>query len=80
MLLDESRARNPYSRSVPDSNGGITAVSPDGETVEHTPLPDALTTNICFGGSELRTAYATLSSTGKLVSFAWPRAGLRLHY
>ena len=61
-------------------NGGITAVSPDGETVEHTALPDALTTNICFGGPGLRTAYATLSSTGKLVCFAWPRAGLRLHY
>ena len=61
-------------------NGGITAVSPDGETVEHTALPDALTTNICFGGSGLRTAYATLSSTGKLVSFEWPRAGLALNY
>lgn len=61
-------------------NGGITAVSPDGETLEHTPLPDALTTNICFGGADLRTAYATLSSTGRLVSFAWPRPGLALHY
>ncbi len=61
-------------------NGGITAVSPDGNTVEHTPLPDALTTNVCFGGPELRTAFATLSSTGKLVCFEWPRAGLQLNY
>ena len=61
-------------------NGGITAISPDGETVEHIPLPDPLVTNICFGGADLRTAYATLSGTGALVSFDWPRQGLRLHH
>jgi gluconolactonase len=61
-------------------NGGITAISPDGTKVDHVPLPDPLVTNICFGGgSELRTAYVTLSGTGKLVSFDWPRPGLRLH-
>ena len=49
-------------------NGGITAISPDGETIEHTPLPDPLVTNICFGGADLRTAYVTLSGTGALVS------------
>jgi gluconolactonase len=58
--------------------GGITAISPDGLQVEHHPLPDALVTNICFGGDDLRTAYATLSGTGQLVRFEWPRAGLRL--
>jgi gluconolactonase len=61
-------------------NGGITAISPDGERVEHIPLPDPLVTNICFGGPDLRTAYATLSGTGALVSFDWPRPGLRLHH
>ncbi|MFL6204933.1 MAG: SMP-30/gluconolactonase/LRE family protein [Acidimicrobiales bacterium] len=61
-------------------NGGITAISPDGETVEHIGLPDPLVTNICFGGPDLRTAYATLSGTGALVSFEWPRPGLRLHH
>jgi gluconolactonase len=61
-------------------NGGITAISPDGGTVEHLPLPDPLVTNICFGGPDLRTAYATLSGTGALVSFEWPRQGLRLHH
>jgi gluconolactonase len=59
-------------------NGGITAISPDGGTVQHTPLPDPLVTNICFGGPNLRTAYATLSATGQLVSFDWPRGGLGL--
>ena len=59
-------------------NGGITAVSPDGATVEHTPLPDLLVTNICFGGEDLRTAYVTLSGTGKLAAIDWPRPGLKL--
>lgn len=61
-------------------NGGITAISPDGRQIEHTPLPDSLTTNICFGGPGLRTAYATLSGTGRLVSFDWPRPGLALNF
>ena len=61
-------------------NGGITAISPDGGETEHHPLPDPLVTNICFGGSDLRTAYATLSGSGQLVSFEWPRPGLRLHH
>jgi gluconolactonase len=59
-------------------NGGITVVAPDGSSSEHVPLPDPLTTNIAFGGPELRTAFATLSSSGRLVSFEWPRPGLAL--
>lgn len=61
-------------------NGGITAISPDGATVNHIALPDPLVTNVCFGGPDLRTAFATLSATGQLVAFEWPRPGLRLHY
>lgn len=59
-------------------NGGITAISPDGSQVEHHATGDLVTTNICFGGDDLRTAYVTCSSTGRLVSFEWPRPGLRL--
>ncbi|MCO8126906.1 SMP-30/gluconolactonase/LRE family protein [Acidimicrobiia bacterium EGI L10123] len=59
-------------------NGGVTSISPDGETVEHTPFGDPLVTNICFGGDDLRTAYITLSGTGQLVKTTWPRPGLRL--
>jgi len=59
-------------------NGGITAISPDGTQVEHYATGDVITTNICFGGDDLRTAYVTCSSTGRLVSFRWPRPGLRL--
>ncbi len=61
-------------------NGGITVISPDGASVEFIPTGDPLTTNICFGGPELKTAYITLTSTGKLVAMDWPRPGLKLHY
>ena len=46
--------------------------------VEQYKLPDPMVTNVCFGGKDLRTAYATLSMTGTLVSFEWPRPGLAL--
>src|SRR5918993_997327 len=58
---------------------GITAFSPDGTRAEYTPLPDPLTTNICFG-PDGRTAFATLSGTGQLVAFDWPRPGGRLAF
>jgi gluconolactonase len=61
-------------------NGGITIVSPDGSSVRHIPMPDRWATNICFGGPDLRTAYITLSSTGRLVAMPWDRPGLRLNY
>jgi gluconolactonase len=60
--------------------GGISVHSPDGASVELIPLPDRLTTNICFGGPDLRTAFVTLSSTGKLVSVPWPTPGLPLNF
>jgi gluconolactonase len=60
-------------------NGGITVISPDGRHVEHTPMPDPMTTNICFGGPDMKTAFITLSWTGKLVAVDWPSAGLKLN-
>jgi gluconolactonase len=59
-------------------NGGITVISPGGQVLEHVPTGDPLTTNICFGGADLRTAYITLSGTGRLVATEWRRPGLRL--
>jgi len=61
-------------------NGGITVISPDGRSVEHLPMPDDYTTNICFGGPGLRTAYVTLSTSGQLVALDWPRPGLALNF
>jgi gluconolactonase len=61
-------------------NGGITVISPDGRHVEHHPTGDPMTTNICFGGSGRKTAFLTLSWSGRLVAADWPSAGLRLNY
>jgi gluconolactonase len=61
-------------------NGGITCISPDGKDVKHVPMDDTLVTNICFGGADLKTAYITLSSTGRLVKTAWDVAGLPLNF
>lgn len=58
---------------------GITVVSPEGHVVEQILTGDPLTTNLCFGGADGRTAYITCSGTGRLVSMRWPRAGLVLN-
>lgn len=60
-------------------NGGITIVSPSGAH-RHVAMPDPLTTNICFGGDGLGTAFITLSGTGRLVSCAWDTPGLALAF
>jgi gluconolactonase len=60
-------------------NGGITAFDPDG-SIEHFAFPDILTTNICFGGADMRDAWVTCSSTGKLYKCRWPRPGLKLNF
>ena len=60
--------------------GALTVISPAGEVLDQVLLGDPMVTNVCFGGADLRTAYATLSATGRLVSFAWPRPGLELNY
>lgn len=61
-------------------NGGITVVSPDGKNARHIPMPDSHVTNICFGGNDLRTAYVTLSATGKLAKMTWHCPGMPLKY
>ena len=60
--------------------GAVSDISPDGKSVVQYKLPDPMVTNVCFGGKNLSTAFATLSMTGKLVSFEWPRPGLKLEY
>jgi gluconolactonase len=60
--------------------GGINVIAPDGGFVAFIAMPDPIGTNICFGGPDLKTAYITLSSTGKVVRLPWPRPGLRLNF
>jgi gluconolactonase len=60
--------------------GGISVIRPDGSGADFVEMPDSMTTNICFGGPDLATAYITLSGTGRLVALPWPRPGLALHH
>ena len=53
---------------------GITVVSPEGVVREKHTLPPAL------GGDDMRTAFITLSKTGRLIACRWPRPGLRLNF
>jgi gluconolactonase len=61
-------------------SGAVSDIWPDGSRVDQYTLPDMMVTNVCFGGRDLRTAFATLSMGGTLVSFEWPRPGLPLNY
>ncbi len=59
---------------------GISVINPDGCLVDFVPTDDCFTTNIAFGGLDLRMAFVTLGGTGRLVSRPWARPGLALAY
>lgn len=59
---------------------GIKTIDPVSGAYEHRSIPDPITTNICFGGSDMQTAWITGSSTGKLFKCRWPRPGHRLNF
>jgi len=60
--------------------GALSVIAPDGELLDQVTLPDPMVTNVCWGGPDRKTAYATLSATGRLASLPWPRPGLALAY
>jgi gluconolactonase len=62
------------------STGYITEISPAGEVVRAVKMPDIYPTNICFGGPDMRTAYITLSDSGRLGVMQWPEPGLKLNF
>ncbi|WP_326542208.1 SMP-30/gluconolactonase/LRE family protein [Pseudorhodoferax sp.] len=62
------------------NHAGITRISPDGQRIDHLPTTDILTTNICFGGPDLRTAFVTLSGQGRVVACDWPVPGHPLNF
>ncbi len=57
---------------------GISVISPEGELVEFVATDDIFTTNICWGGPDMKTAYVTLSGSGRLAAIDWARPGLKL--
>ncbi len=60
--------------------GGVSVISPGGVLLEQWLLGDPMVTNVCFGGPDRRTAFATCSATGRLVSFEYARPGLALNF
>ena len=59
---------------------GISVIRPTGQLLAQFPMPEPIATNVCFGGPDLRTAFVTLSSTGKVVTYDSPWAGAPLPY
>jgi gluconolactonase len=62
-------------------DGGITICTADGSVAKYRvpeELRDPMVTNICFGGPNRRTAYITLSGTGRVIAVPWPVAGALL--
>jgi len=62
------------------TTGMITEISPSGAIVREVKMPDVYPTNICFGGADMRTAYITLSDSGRLGVMQWPEPGLKLNF
>jgi gluconolactonase len=60
--------------------GCIVVIAPDGRIVREVAMPDTHPTNICFGGPDRRTAYVSLSETGRLGVLDWPEPGLKLNF
>ena len=58
---------------------GMVVVTPDGSAADVYPIPGDITTNIYFGGPDMRRAVITLSRSGRVVETTWPRPGLPMH-
>jgi gluconolactonase len=59
--------------------GGIARCRADG-TFEHLSSPDPMTTNICFGDTDMGEAYLTLSASGRIGKVRWSGPGQPLAY
>ncbi len=59
---------------------GVAVVDPATGAIEFTDFPDLLTTNIAFGGADMRDAVVCLSTSGRLARCRWPEPGLRLNF
>lgn len=60
--------------------GCISVISPQGQEVETVMMPDPFSTNIAFGGPQMKTAYITLSGSGRVIAMEWPRPGLKPNF
>src|ERR1700733_11427856 len=61
--------------------GELTTIDPNGWVLDVVGFQgEPMPTNVCFGGSDLMTAYVTLSLTGRVGAIPWPEPGLRLSF
>ncbi|MDB5846697.1 MAG: gluconolaconase [Rhodoferax sp.] len=59
---------------------GISVISPEGRLIEQIRMPEKFATNLCFGGPDMRTAYVTLSSTGRVVAMPSAYTGAPVNF
>lgn len=59
---------------------GIETVDPAEGISTRIELPGRMTTNLCFGGRDMRAAFVTVGDTGELLKLDWPRTGLALAF
>jgi gluconolactonase len=59
---------------------GISVVSPQGRLIEQIEMPEHFATNLCFGGPARRTAYVTLSSTGRVIALDGRYTGASVNF
>jgi len=57
---------------------GVARINPTTGEYTIVKFPDRLCTNICFGGSDMRDAFVTMSATSRIARTRWPAPGLRL--
>ena len=79
LRLARRRGRRQHRRRR-DRRRPVRRGAPTDPTCTTSRCPMPLTTNVCFGGPDRRTAYVTLSGAGQLLEVEWPRAGLALNY
>lgn len=60
--------------------GGISTITPQGDISKYAIAGEPYVTNIAFGGEDMRDAWITLSSTGRLVKTRWGEPGLKLNF
>jgi gluconolactonase len=77
--LAMSAAGNVCVATIGAQGGAISTVTPQGQ-VAAIPTLDQVTTNIAFGGADMRDAWITFSMKGQLVKTRWAEPGMRLVY
>jgi gluconolactonase len=60
--------------------GGLTEICPLTGSVRYHFIPDYLVTNLCFGGSDMKSCFVTLAHSGHLIELDWHEPGLVLNY